>query len=72
VEYAELSAHRGHELQGEACNVAVECLSCGEVLFDLDATARGSPESGGGVPNETFSGVLRVFELVSTLKGGFT
>jgi hypothetical protein len=43
--YADLSAHQGHNLTvalyGEGVNVAIECEECHEVLLDYDKEGEG-------------------------------
>ena len=41
--YAELSAHLGHEVEvadyGNGQNIAVECIDCSEVILDYELEA---------------------------------
>lgn len=57
--YTELLEHVNHEIEcvayGDDANVAIECVTCGEVLVDYDQPATTDPEAsdflshGGGI-----------------------
>lgn len=49
--YIELLAHVGHEIEcvtyGDADNIAIECITCGEVLLDYNRPSSLDPAATG-------------------------